>query len=643
MNYIIFCLRLTLSFFFISIAGFTQTFSYPNSPLRLDLDSKNGVPTYTVYWNNDLFLTGKIQVKTEKGKLINSLKIAEAQSSIKVESYNVVVGSKKRVNREFEEILVPFKSNLTNNGKIIFRLYKDAFTYTVKADLEKALRIKTEVFEFKLEDVNKLLLYGFDRGDKGDKRFVHSYEHNYLPFKYTDLKNNSLLPLPVAFKSEDFFGLITEAQVIKYPHSYLIPKKEGGFTSVAPVYPGTDYYTKPLERLELPWRVFLVSNNQLNLLDNDLIHSLNSPSEIKNPNWIQSGKAIWDWWNDYNVNVPNPGMNQVTMKQYLEFACQNDLEYMLIDAFWYGDEKDTNLSVIEPVPDIDIHELIATADNCGIGIHVWVNWNNMSKQYKKALKTYSEWGIKGIKMDFMARDDAQMVELVEKIVSEAAKYKLLVNLHGVFKPTGISRTYPNLITSEAVLGNEYYKWNNFAGPEHAVTIPFIRGAIGPLDFTPAGFDNVDSNEFDARLHNPMVVGTRAHQLAMMVVYSSPFQTLADDPSSLSDGLGLDWLRAVPTSWDETIPLSGEIGEFVVVARRKGDKWYIGGMTDWKERKIRISLDFMKNKTYQITTWSDGNDGPRSVVKKKEVIERGEELVMSLKPGGGFVQILIPKT
>jgi alpha-glucosidase len=392
----------------------------------------------------------------------------------------------------------------------------------------------------------------------------------------------------------------------------------------------------------------MVAEKLIDLIPSNIIMNLNEPSEIKDPSWIKPGRVAWDWWNNAQVEGVDfeGGMNDATMEYFIDFAGEFNLEYMLIDAGWYGDHRDTLADVTTSIPEIDIPHLIQYASERGVNLILWLNWKPLMLNMEKAFATYREWGIRGVKIDYMNRDDQEMVNLYHKMVVEAARHELMVDFHGAYKPAGIRRTWPNLMTREGVLGLEHLKWSDLPTADHNVTIPFTRMLAGPMDYTPGGFDHAHPGEFEIKWGEPMALGTRCHQLAMYVVYESPLQMLSDHPGNYRGQPGAEFLMEVPASWDETRAIDGEIGEFIIMARRSGVQWFLGAMTNSEPRELEVTLDFLDpGINYSATLY---NDSEKTLVdanileKIKAEVGNGQVWKLTLAPGGGFVAKISPK-
>jgi alpha-glucosidase len=330
------------------------------------------------------------------------------------------------------------------------------------------------------------------------------------------------------------------------------------------------------------------------------------------------------------------------MEHYIDFAAAHHLQYMLVDAGWYPAKDYTHPeSILTYVPEVNVPEIIAYAKQRGVKVLLWVYWGALDKQMDEALDLYAKWGAAGVKVDFMDRDDQEMVNFYERLVRKAAEHHLVVDFHGAYKPTGLRRTYPNLLTREGVMGMEYSKWSDRVTPEHDVTLPFTRLLAGPMDYTPGCFNNATREQFKPRMIEPMCQGTRAHQLAMYAVFLSPLVMLSDYPESYDNNPGMEFLEKVPTVWDETNVLNGEPAQYVTIARRKGDNWYLGAMTNWNARDLDIPLSFLGAGEYETQIFADGANADKdatSLAIWTKRVKAGDKLTLHLAPGGGAAVI-----
>jgi len=543
---------------------------------------------------------------------------------------------------------------------LIFRAYDNGTAYrfvlSCKGDNGK-IKIKNEEVRFNFNG-NYNTLFPLESS------FQSHQERLYEPFALADIGSDKFSSLPALTAiTEGPKLLIMEADLRDYPGLYLQgtggnglkgifpgyplqeaqPKKgERGWDRNIPVTEYADYIARTDGRRSLPWRVLAIALEDKDLIHNQLVFQLAAPLQIKDTSWITPGKTAWDWWNFNNIHGVDfrAGVNTQTYKYYIDFAAKFDIDYIIMDEGWYelGDLKKIN-------PDIDMPAILAHAAQKNVGVILWVIWKTLDQQLDETLDQFEAWGIKGIKVDFMQRDDQPMVNYYHKVAKAAAHRKLLVDFHGSYTPRGLRRAYPNVITRESVKGLENYKWKSGLGPDHEVTIPFIRMVSGPMDFTPGAMINAQETDFAPFWNRPMSKGTRTHQLAMYVVYESPLQMLADNPSHYyREPECMKFLAAVPVTWDETRCLDGKIGDYVIIARRKGKDWYIGAMTDWTARDMEIKFDFLPdNASFKMTAYTDGLNADRNgndFSYFQQSAKQGDRLKIHLAPGGGWVAQLM---
>lgn len=484
------------------------------------------------------------------------------------------------------------------------------------------------------------------------------YSHNERKYRNYSLDsiNQKLASLPALFDINGPKVLINEAGLFNYAGMWLRGNAIGGVNAVFPHYPKEkmvsgdrdekvisreDYIAKRTGQGSFPWRILMIARKDQDLLTNQLVYQLAKPS-VGDYSWVRPGKVQWDWWhynNIYGVNF-KAGINNDTYKYYIDFASTNGIQYVLLDEGWC-DTKD----LMAQSPGIDVEALSAYAKSKNVGLILWTSWLVLDRQLDTALDLFSKWGIKGIKVDFMQRDDQQMMEYYEKVAKAASRSKLLVDFHGACKPTGFLRTYPNVLTSEGVLGNEMSKFTNLVDPDHTLTIPFIRMAAGPMDFTPGGMYNVQKDEFAAVPSEPMTLGTRCNQMAMYIVYESPLQMLCDIPTHYyKEQECMEFLKAVPVEWRSTIPLEAKIGDYVAIAREaKNGDWYLGAMADWSGHNTTVSLNFLPEGHWKMQVWKDGPNAERNAKDyAMEVmnVTKNSTIPVNMSKGGGFVARLV---
>ena len=475
--------------------------------------------------------------------------------------------------------------------------------------------------------------------------FVSHQENEFdrIPLSRITPANIVGLPLTIEVDKSTYVAL-TEADLTDWAGMYLTAignKPNALVTTLSPLPTMPGVLVRSATPRHSPWRVIMIGRTPGALIESNLILNLSEPCALTDTSWIKPGRSAWDrWWSgsyapDANFKV---GMNTQTMNYFTQLAADMGWEYVLVDWHWYGDPEKPLADITRSAPDVDIPAIVRYAKDRNVKVLLWLRWNHAERQMEEAFPLYEKWGIAGVKIDFMQRDDQEMVNFYDKTVKLAARHRLLVDFHGAYKPTGMRRTWPNLITREGVLGNEYNKWSTRVTPEHNVTLPFTRMLAGPMDFTPGGFRHATKANFRPQDSAPFVMGTRAHQLAMMVVYESPLQVLCDSPYAYRNQKGAEFLKVVPTTWDETRVLNGEIGEYVTIARRSGNRWFLGSMTNSTPRELDVALDFLESGQYQVRVFRDADESaeyPDRVEEETRAVSSGDKLHLKLTPAGGY--------
>ena len=562
---------------------------------------------------------------------------------------------KSKISNQYNELNMIFRGGYS----LIFRAYNDGIAYRFVTSIKEEIKIKSEKTEFVFPDASEFYV-PYVREPVG--RYQVSFESTYDVLGLDEINADSLIITPLLVKNNDGSSLvISEADLEDYPGMFLalnddatgfeaeyarypLEEEQGGHNNLQSyVTKRADFIAKTHGNRAYPWRMIAVGKNDAELLDNDLVYKLASPSRIEDTSWIKPGKVAWDWWNDWNIyNVDfRAGINTETYKYYIDFAAEKGIEYVILDEGW---SESTNL--LNVVPEIDLQEIVDHAQSKGVDIVLWAGWLPLNQKMDEVFEKYSEMGVKGYKIDFMNRDDQKMVNFYYKTAAKAAEYEQFVLFHGAYKPTGLHRTYPNVLTYEGVFGLEQVKWTEYDNfPEYDVTVPYIRMLAGPMDYTPGAMENANRFNWRAVHSDPMSQGTRVHQLAMYVVFDSPFSMLCDNPTNyLREPESVEFIASMPTVFDETVPLAGEIGDYVAVARRKGDTWYVGAMTDWNGRELELDFSFLGDGEYRATVFADGVNADRAAVdytKKTISIGSGEKLSIEMKPGGGWAAIIEP--
>jgi len=534
---------------------------------------------------------------------------------------------------------------------VIFRVYDDAVAYRFFTNKKGELIIKNEEANFNFTADHKAFIpYMWDYRD--GKIFNCSFESLYTEQKISQFRKDSLAFLPLLVDAgKGRKVVIIEADLQEYPGMFLDKNQtSSGFKGVFAPYPleykilernnipvkRADYIAKVAGTRTFPWRAVVITEKDKDLLDVDLVQKLAEPSRLGDHSWIEPGLVAWDWWNDWNISHVDfrAGINTATYKYNIDFAAANNIRYILLDEGWFAPED-----LSRTVQAIDLKEIVDYGKQKNVGVILWAAWRKVLDQMDEIFPQYEEMGIKGFKIDFIDRDDQVAVASTYVIAKKAAEHHLLVDYHGVFKPAGIQRTYPNVVGNEGVKGMENVKWAVEDVPRYDVTLPYIRQMAGLMDYTPGAMRNATRRNFRPVNSNPMSQGTRCHQLAMYIVYEVPLQMLSDNATIyMKEQESTDFITSVPTVFDETVPLDGEVGEYAVVARRKGDTWYIGAMTNWTSRELTLDMSFLGPDSFEAVIFRDGINADRDATDyKKEVIKvsSADRLKISLAPGGGW--------
>jgi alpha-glucosidase len=583
-------------------------------------------------------------------------KISSAKSERKTSQIQGFNYKKDVIEDSFNQLTLQCRGNY----QIIFRAYNEGVAYRFVANRKDSLVVKNEmaVFNFTADHFT-FIPYVNDPHNKD--MFQCSFENNYNHLRLSEIDKDTLAFAPVLVElPNNVKAAITEADLEDYPGMFLQSGKEFALNGVFAPYPveevqgghnnlqsfvvkRADYIAKTNGKRSFPWRVVIISQNDKDLLNNDLVYKLASPSRVQDQSWIKPGKVAWDWWNDWNISGVDfrAGINTATYKYYVDFAAANKIENILLDEGWA-----TSTNIMQIVPEINLQEIIDYAKSKGVGVWLWGGWLPLDKQLDHALSTYSKMGVKGFKIDFMDRDDQKMVQFYYRFAKKAAEYKLLVDFHGAYKPTGLQRTYPNVMNFEGVRGLENVKWSNTDFPKYDCSIPFIRMLAGPMDYTPGAMRNANKDNFRAMNSIPMSQGTRCHQLALYVLFESPFEMLCDNPTAyMKEQECLKYMASVPTTFSETVALDGKVSEYAAIARRKNDTWYIGAITDWNSRELTLDLSFLGDGSFEAEVFQDGINADREGSDYKRIVKTvttGEKLKIRLAPGGGWTARIYPK-
>jgi alpha-glucosidase len=596
----------------------------------------------------------KNEILGKNGLLLNS-KREKVNSSFESPFYK-----KKSVEDNYNQLILNFK----NDFSIEYRAFDEGVAYRFITKKKRDITVKNEevVLNFD-QDYNTLMPYVRDLRNPKDP-YISSFESHYENKKISEFAKDTLafLPFLIDFKNdkkavfleanlEDYPGLFVtnnnsksgfESRFSKYP----LQEKNGGFNNINRlITERADYLVQTKGGRNFPWRILVISENDANLANNDMVQKLSEPTKIKDISWIKPGKVAWDWWNDWNIyNIDfKAGINTQTYKYYIDFASKNKVEYVVLDEGWSLEDD-----IMKHNPNVDLEALIAYGKERNVGIILWSSWMALTKNTDGILKNYASLGIKGFKVDFLDRDDAKMVNSVYEIAQKAADNKLLLDFHGMYKPTGIQRTFPNILNFEGVKGLENNKWTpNDDVPTYDCSIPFIRMMAGPMDYTPGAMRNATKSEFKPSHSNPVSQGTRCHQLALYTIFEAPLQMMADSPTAyMKEQESTDFIAKIPTVFDETVALDGEVGKFVTIVRKKGNNWYLGAITNWNGRDITIDFSFLeKGKTFEADLFTDGLNAEKAAVdykREKITVNSNTKMTFHLAGGGGLSAIITPK-
>lgn len=649
-------LKKTLLLLFFLINGVilqAQTYSLksPNGDLQLSTSIDKTI-SFQVTFKNKLIIsesTIDLKLKDEKSFGTEPKVVKVSESRVNQVLKPVIAQKFSSIKDTYNELTIRCKNDFT----ITFRAYNEGVAYRFSTSSKKNAIIEEETFDLNFADKTTSFF-------PQEESFI---SHNERIYKKTDLDTlsaTSFCSLPVLMKVLNTTILLTEADVFDYPGMFMKGTTGNALQATFPKYVTkatpkagnedrdqileyADYQAKTKGKRDFPWRVLVITDKDTDLLKNTMVYQLSRPSKIKDSDWIKPGKVAWDWYNANNIYGVDfeSGINTKTYKYYIDFASKYGLDYIILDEGW----TKTTVNTRESNPDIDVAELVAYGKEKNVGVILWSLWGPLEKDLS-ILDLYGSWGVKGIKVDFMQRNDQYMVNFYEKVAERGAENHLLVDFHGAFKPTGLHRTYPNVISYEGVKGNENNKWTNEITPEHNVTLPFIRNVAGPMDFTPGSMVNASLKNYNISFDRPMALGTRSHQVAMYVIFESALQMLCESPSTYyKETETTEFISKIPTVWDETFPLEGKVGEHILIARRNGDTWYAAGMTNWNSREVILDFSFLPTGEYTVKLMKDGLNANKYAPDYAIETFDGNATTrkkITLASGGGFTAIINKK-
>ena len=629
--------------------------SSPDGTLKVEISAGNELAYQVMHGNDTILSHSNIALVLEDGTIVGK-------------TPRITGERRKKIKDNIESPFYRFKEFVATGNEldlklkggfgIIFRAYNEGVAYRFYTTQSSDIIIKEEQAEFNFkEDYTAYLPY--TTNDKKPMAMAYQNVYDITPLSKAQPK---LAFLPVTVDCGSVKLTLLESDLEAYPGMF-VQSQQGkyGLKGVFAPYPAktdfypwrkqeyvtetTDFISRSRGSRSYPWRVLAITEKDTDMPVNNLVYALASPNRIGDTSWIKTGKVAWDWWNDWNLKgVPfKAGINMDTYKYYIDFASRNGLEFIVLDEGWYDPKSGDMLTVI---PELDLPELIAYGKSKGVEIVLWTVFNVLDSQLEAACKKYADMGIKGFKVDFLDRDDQTAVEMVYRIAEMTARYKLTLDLHGIYKPTGINRTYPHIINFESVFGMEEVKWTDIKNnmPLYDVTFPYIRMMAGPVDYTPGAMRNATKADWRAMYYTPASMGTRCHQLAAYIVHDSPFTMLCDAPTNyLNEQECVDFIASLPVEVDSTFIASGELGKYIVTVRKKDVNWYIGGMTNWDERDVQLDFSFLpEGMSYTAVLFKDGvNANKQAEDYRKETIriDKDSRLTLHLASGGGFAMKL----
>jgi alpha-glucosidase len=645
--------KLLLVTLFLFIAGYSFAKEYkidsPSGKISLAVNVGNDIKFYATFEGKEVISSSKIAMKLANGTVlgenekIKKVKLSQLNETIKP----VVAYKRSEIADRCNVLLISFSSGFS----LQFRAYDDGVAYRFETSFKEDITVKNEISQF-LFPAKSHSFYPVEAS------FMSHNERIFIYSSLDTITDKHLASLPALFQVNGIDVLITESDIEDYPGMWLVGGGSGKISGIWPQYPENeklnedrnlfvtstkDFIAKTKGTRAFPWRAFVIAANDIKLLESDLVFKLAPPNKIEDTKWIKPGHVAWDWWNANNIYGVDfrAGINNDTYKYYIDFASKNGIEYIILDEGWY---KLGN--VLEQAQDINVEELCKYAESKKVGVILWVVWKSFWDKMDEAVVQYEKWGVKGVKVDFMQRDDQKVVNFYLEAIKKTAQHHLLIDFHGAYKPDGIGRTWPNALTREGVKGMENNKWSKDINPDHDVTIPFTRMVAGPMDYTPGAMVNMDSANFTPLFTRPGSQGTRAHQVALYIIFESPLQMLSDSPSNyMKEQESTDFIVNIPVVWDDIIGLDGKVGDYLLLARRSGKEWFVGALTDWTSRDMELNLSFLSAGEYNMEIFRDGLNADRyagDYKHLKTIVKSGDKMKIHLAPGGGWAARISPK-
>lgn len=620
-----------------------------------------GVPCFDVTYKGRQVMSGTLGLEfAGSGPLRKNLKVTDVRRESSDATYEISVGKASQARDHHNQLAISLQESNGSHRQLglVFRAFDDGVAFRYLIPKQKSLG------EFNLTDEHSR----FSLAGDPTAHFLNlgayttSYERYYNISAASSIGEDQLVGLPILFTqsaaSPPLWFAVTEANLTDYAGMYLstVKGEPGTMESKLSPLPDRKDGAKVLGKTphQSPWRVAMISENPGRLIESNIVFHLSDPPAIKDTSWIKPGKTTFPWWNGYVLEGVDfePGVNTATMKHYIDFCAEHGIAYHSLDGLdiaWYGGPIRPNgpTDITNAAPSIDLPEVLRYAKDKGVGIRLWMHWKALRPQIDEAFRKYEEWGIEGVMVDFMDRDDQEMVRFYHEIAEKAAKHHLTVTLHGAYKPTGMERTWPNVLSYEGVYNQEHNKWapkgSRGTPPEHNLDVAFVRMLAGPLDYHQGGMRSALPEDYHPRDKAPPVQGTRGHQLAMYVVYQNHLPMMVDYPAAYRGQAGLEFLVQIPTTWDETRALHAEVGKCLIIARRKDKTWYLGGMTAKESRELMLPLDFLATGKYSAELLLDKPAGGANALESRtETTSRDAKLHVKIPRAGGFVARLAPQ-
>ena len=621
----------------------------PDGNIQVSISLSDKIYYDVTYQQDTLLKQCNLQMELSNQELGNAPKLAGVNKKSVDESLKPVIPLKySTVANKYNQLLMKFKGDYS----VEFRAFNDGIAYRFITNKKGMIEVNNETFQVNFPE-NYLLHVQHPGG------FKTAYEEEYKHIESKDWKSSDKMALLLILidTHKDYKILISESDLADYPALFLKSNGNNGMFSVFPKVPlefGDDgdrslkilkeanYIAKTNGKRSFPWRYFVISKEDGEIVENTMTYKLAEKNKLEDTSWIKPGLASWEWWNGATPYGPDvdfvAGCNLNTYKYFIDFASRYGISYIIMDEGWAKSTRDP----YTPNPEVDVHELIRYGKEKNVGIVLWLTWLTVEKNFG-LFETFEKWGVKGVKIDFMDRSDQWMVDYYERVAKEAAKHHLFVDFHGSFKPAGLEYKYPNVLSYEGVRGMEQM---GGCRPDNSVYLPFMRNAVGPMDYTPGAMLSMQPEIYRSERPNSASIGTRAYQMALFVIFESGIQMMADNPTLYyRNDECTKFMTQVPQTWDETIALKAKVGEYVIVAKRKGDKWYIGGMTNnqKQQREFELNLDFLKDgKNYRMTSFEDGVNANRQAMdyrKKERDFKKGDKVTVRLARNGGFAAVI----